>query len=354
MTNRCARDFGLSVGQLPTGPSNSLADIDDLSFGHVTLSNGAVQTGVSVIHPTQDSPFEQKCPAASHIINGFGKSIGLMQLDELGQLETPIVLTNTLSVGTAATALVRYMLQSHPAIGETTGTVNPVVMECNDGGYLNDIRGLHISEDHVGQALAQRLPSCDQGAIGAGTGMSCYGLKGGIGSASRLIRVGSHSFTLGALTLCNMGLLPDLRVDGLAVGKEIEQLEAKSAAQKAELGSIIMILATDAPLCSRQLKRLCVRAGAGLARTGTQLGSGSGDVVIAFSTNPRLPHNMGAEALTSRPSLHEDSLDVFFRATIEAVEEAILNTLFASVSTTGKHGRIRRSLADWWPRLQSS
>nr|WP_321457750.1 P1 family peptidase [uncultured Cohaesibacter sp.] len=351
MTMTCARDFGIHIGKHNAGPTNSLADVAGVSFGHITLSDGPIQTGVTVIHPTEDSIFERKCVAANHVINGFGKSIGLMQMSELGQLETPIVLTNTLSVGTASTALVRYMLDLHPEIGETTGTVNPVVMECNDGAYLNDIRGLHVTEGHVLQALAQREPALAQGAVGAGTGMSSYGLKGGIGSASRLVPVANRQFTLGAVTLCNMGRLPDLMVKGRPVGGEICAMEARLAKQDAELGSIIIILATDAPLTSRQLHRICKRATAGLARTGTQFGSGSGDIALAFSTAGRLSHDAPEDAILATSMLHEDHLDALFSATIETVEEAILNALFAAETRTGKLGRTRKALSDWWPKL---
>lgn len=347
MSNGTAADFGIRIGEMEPGPSNSMADIAGLSFGHVTLSDGAVQTGVSVIHPHAGSLFEEKCVAAAHVINGFGKSVGLMQLTELGQLETPIVLTNTLSVGTASTALVKYMLGSHPAIGDTTGTVNPLVMECNDGAYLNDIRGLHVSEAHVANALAQRLSHCHHGAIGAGTGMSAYELKGGIGSASRLVPAGPRSYRLAALTLCNMGLRRDLVVAGQPVGN---MLEARDGATE-EKGSIIIILATDAPLTARQLQRLCVRAGAGLARTGTQFGSGSGDIVLGFSTANRIPHDMPPDPVTTIAHLHENALDPFFRATIEATEEAILTAMFAAKRTEGKEGRVRESLADLWSSL---
>ncbi|WP_316858135.1 P1 family peptidase [uncultured Cohaesibacter sp.] len=350
MTQKKARDFGIQIGSLPCGPSNSLSDIDGLSFGHVTLSDGAVQTGVSVIHPVPNSPFENKCAAACHVFNGFGKSVGLMQVEELGQLETPIVLTNTLSVGTASSALVRYMLAGHEAIGETTGTVNPVVMECNDGG-LSDIRGLHISEQHVLEVLGMHEKAFEQGAIGAGTGMVCYSLKGGIGSASRQVSYGKRSFTLAAATLCNMGRLPDLLVGGRAVGAEIEALRKSSLAHEVDKGSIIMLVATDAPLSSRQLKRICVRAGTGLARTGSHFGSGSGDIALAFSTATRLPHESPDNPVMTVDVLHESAMDQLFRATVEAVEEAILNALFASRTTRGKKGRIRTSLADWWPKL---
>ena len=348
MEERRATDFGVTIGQMERGPSNSMADIEGLCFGHITHSSGPIQTGVSVIHPASDSLFQRKCVAAAHVINGFGKSVGLMQLMELGQLETPIALTNTLSVGTASTALVKYMLANHPAIGETTGTVNPLVMECNDGAYLNDIRGLHVSEDDVLKALAQTNSDCPQGALGAGTGMSAYELKGGVGSASRLVPTGPNHFTLAAYTLCNMGLLPDLVVDRRPVGQTLAQRKTLSGMDH-EKGSIIIVLATDAPLTSRQLQRLCVRASAGLARTGTHFGSG--DIVLAFSTANRIAHDLPDDPVVTTSQLHENALDPFFRATIETTEEAILNAMFAARQTPGKHERVRQSLADLWPTL---
>lgn len=347
------KDFGLSVGNLEPGPNNCLTDISGVEIGHVTLSNGKIQTGVTAILPAGGNLFEHKCVAASHVINGFGKSVGLMQVDELGQLETPIILTNTFAVGTASTALVRYMLTGNQTIGETTGSVNPLVMECNDGAYLNDIRGLHVTEQHVASALGSTSPDCrKQGAVGAGTGMSAYGLKGGIGTASRRIELGESSHLLGAFTLCNMGLLADLRIANRATGPEIERiLERDRQLSMDEKGSVIILLATDAPLSSRQLGRIARRAGAGLARTGTQFGSGSGDIVLAYSTANRIPHSCPESAVLDRRILHEDKLDMFFRAAIEATEEAILNALFNAHTVTGKHGRISHGLADFWRKL---
>lgn len=346
------RDLGVSIGTLPTGPANSIADVAGVTVGHVTLSDGAVQTGVTALRPHAGHAFRDKLPAAVHVVNGFGKSTGLMQLAELGTLETPVVLTNTLSVGTASTALVRHMLSVTPEIGATTGTVNPVVMECNDGAWLNDIRGLHVTEADVLRALHTAGPDVAEGNLGAGTGMSCYGLAGGIGTASRLVERGPRRYAVGALTLCNMGRMEDLRVDGRPVGRLVA---GRIAAEKAEhrepggreQGSIIVLLATDAPLDARQLRRLAVRGGAGIGRTGTHFGSGSGDVVLAFATAETVPHAMPADPETARRSLHEDALDPLFRAAIEATEEAILNALLAARPTAGRQGRKRRSLAEF-------
>ena len=340
------RALGLTIGELPTGPANTIADVPGVEIGHVTLSEGAVQTGVTAVRFHPGNAFRDKLPAAVHVLNGFGKSIGLVQVEELGTLETPVVLTNTLSVGTAATALVRHMLESTPEIGATTGTVNPVVMECNDGAWLNDIRGLHVREEHVAEALAAVSSDFAQGNVGAGTGMSCYGLAGGIGSASRIVRVSKRDYTLGVLTLCNMGRLADLRVDGRALGPAIgDRIAAET--EGAERGSIIVLIATDAPLDARQLRRVATRAGAGIVRTGSHLGSGSGDIALAVSTAEPIPHAPKNSKVMTRSVLHEDAIDRFFRATIEATEEAILTALLAAQPRTGKQGHTRRALGEF-------
>ena len=338
--------LGFRIGELTTGPSNTITDVPGVMVGHVTLSDGSMQTGVTAVRFHGGNAFRDKLPAAAHVLNGFGKSIGLVQLEELGTLETPVVLTNTLSVGTAATALVRHMLETTPEIGNTTGTVNPVVMECNDGAWLNDIRGLHVQESHARAALDSASPAFEQGNVGAGTGMSCYGLAGGIGSASRVVRVSKRDYTLGVLTLCNMGRLADLRVDGRSVGPAIaERIAAESA--EAEKGSIIVLIATDAPLDSRQLRRVATRAGAGIVRTGSHLGSGSGDIALAVSTAEPIPHAPKNNKVMSRNVLHEDAIDRFFRAAIEVTEEAILNALLAARPRTGRQGRTRRALGEF-------
>lgn len=338
--------LGIRIGELPSGPANSIADVPGVAVGHVTLSDGAVQTGVTAIRLHSGNPFRDKLPAAAHVLNGFGKSIGLVQIEEIGTLETPVVLTNTLSVGTAATALVREMLESTPEIGDTTGTVNPVVMECNDGAWLNDIRGLHVQESHVRAALNAAGPDFAQGNVGAGTGMSCYGLAGGIGSASRRVRVSRRDYTLGVLTLCNMGRLADLRIDGRAVGPAIAERIAATGPE-VDKGSIIVLIATDAPLDTRQLRRVATRAGAGIVRTGSHLGSGSGDIALAVSTAEPVPHAPKNTKILTRSVLHEDAIDRFFRATIEATEEAILAALLAAQPRTGRQGRARRTLSEF-------
>jgi len=341
---------GTRTGGMTAGHTNSIADVPGVGVGHVTLSHGPVQTGVTAVRLHPGHPFRDKLAAGVHVLNGFGKSIGLVQVEELGTLETPVVLTNTLSVGTAATALVRHLLETTPEIGDTTGTVNPVVMECNDGSGLNDIRGLHVGEAHVaaaleaaGQDFAQG--SFAQGNVGAGTGMMCYGLAGGIGSASRVVRISRTEFTLGVLTLCNMGRMTDLRIDGRPVGAAIAaRLKAEA---KPEQGSIIVLIATDAPLDARQLRRVATRAGAGIARTGSHLGSGSGDIALAVSIAEPIPHTPPKDRVMARHLLHEAAIDPLFRATVEATEQAILNALLAAMPRSGSKGRHLRALSEF-------
>ncbi len=248
------------------------------------MADGVVQTGVTALLPHQGDIFHEKVLAASYVINGFGKTTGLVQIDELGTLETPILFTNTLSVGTAQTALVKYMLEKNPDICETTGSVNPVVCECNDCG-LNDIRGLHVTEQHVFAALADCKADFAEGAVGAGRGMRCHGLKGGIGSASRVVELDGKPYTMGALVLSNHALFDDL----IVAGTPIHTLLNNSIPPHEDKGSIITVLATDIPLSERQLRRLCRRALVGLSRTGSYCGNGSGEIVIAFTTANRVP-----------------------------------------------------------------
>ena len=305
-----------SFGIQQKGKRNLITDVAGITVGHCTLADGDVQTGVTALLPHQGDLFHDRCPAAVHVINGFGKSAGLVQVQELGYLETPLILTNTLSVGTAFTACVRYMLARNDQIGRAESTVNPVILECNDG-YLNDIRGLHVTEDHVFAALDAADTTFALGAVGAGRGMSCYHLKGGIGSASRVFEIGGQTYTLGALAMTNFGSLIDLTIAGERIGKKLaaEPEDAK--------GSCIMVLATDAPLSSRQLSRVARRAQSGLARTGAVTEHGSGEIVLAFST--------------FRP---------IFRAAIETVEESIIRSMLEAETVTGRDGHIRLSLHD--------
>lgn len=331
------RNYGYKIGTLPTGAKNAITDVPGVTVGHTTIHNAQCHTGVTVILPAQDNLFTNKLTAASYVHNGFGKTCGLMQIQELGTIETPIALTNTLNVGLVHDALVEYTLNRCRQEGVSLRSVNPVVGECNDG-RLSNIALRPVGKDHVFAAIASASPEVQQGAVGAGAGTICYGLKGGIGTASRIMEIGGQAYTLGLLVQSNFGSTEDLLVDGRALGKELlPQLESKKIAPtKVDAGSIMMILATDLPLSSRQLGRIIRRCGVGLARTGSYLGHGSGEVMIGFTTANRIPH--AGSALLPQTMLREDLLDIPFRAAAEATEEAILNSMTAADTTTGYDG----------------
>ncbi|MDB5847831.1 MAG: aminopeptidase [Rhodoferax sp.] len=347
------------IGDLPAGPRDAITDVAGVAVGHCTLADGAVQTGVTMLLPHAGDLFMQKVPAGVAVVNGFGKSTGLVQVQELGVLESPIALTNTFAVGTVATALVRSAVVAQPEIGRRLPTVNALVFECNDG-HLNDLQAFAVTETHALEALAAAHTTFAQGAVGAGRGMSCFGLKGGIGSASRLARTPVDTFTVGALVLANFGRPAALTLAGRRIGPVLAQRLADAAAALAaapERGSIIMLIATDAPLDARQLRRIAVRAGAGLARTGSDFGHGSGDIALAFSTAYCVPQN-GAGRLQTIALLHESLLDPLFEATAQATEQAIVNALFAAESVTGRDGHRRSALTelapDWQALMQSA
>ncbi|SHJ76604.1 D-aminopeptidase [Hathewaya proteolytica DSM 3090] len=336
------RDYGINVGCMKTGKLNSITDVEGVKVGHVTIKNENIMTGVTAILPHEGNIFREKVMASSCVINGFGKTTGLVQLEELGNLETPIILTNTLSVGTCYTGLVKYMLNENEDIGKTTGTVNPIICECNDG-FLNDIRSLCVKEEHVAMAIENANTEFEEGNVGAGSGMSCYKLKGGIGTASR--KFGDHEdYTMGALVMSNTGHINDFIIDGNKKGKEI--LERINEDKMPDKGSIIIILATDAPFSERQLKRLCKRATVGLARTGSYIHNGSGDIVIGFTTANRINHYEKNEVV-KLTMYNEDKIDEAFRAVGESVEEAILNSMVTSESVVGRDGHERKSLKEF-------
>ena len=354
------RDFGVTPGRLPAGEHNAITDVPGVRVGHTTLisgdgalveGEGPVRTGVTAILPHGGNTFRDKVGAAVFTFNGFGKVMGFEQIRERGTLETPIILTSNLSVARAGDALMTYMLRRNPDIALTTGTVNCVVGECNDG-MLNDARGRHIQPEHVWAAIDNAAGGpVTEGAVGGGTGTTCYQFKGGIGTASR--RVMDGRFTVGALVQTNMGRRAELTVLGVPVGMAL----LEEYMPETPPGSIMMVVATDAPLSSRQLARLAKRATFGLARTGAISSDQSGDFVIAFSTGSRYRHTPD-EVIQSTPRFHDDgrTIDEFLLATVEAVEEAILNSLVAAATMTGRddltvhalpHDRLRELLEQY-------
>ncbi|KGW23981.1 S58 family peptidase [Burkholderia pseudomallei] len=419
-----AADAAPHVGALPAGPLRSIADVAGVTVGHATLDARGVQTGVSVVRPHAGDVYRDKVPAAAAVINGFGKSIGLVQVDELGVLETPLALTNTFGVGALAQAQIRAAIDANPQIGRAWPSVNPLVFECNDG-YLNDLHAFAVTPAHYAQALADARRAFARGAVGAGRGMSCFDLKGGIGSASRVVRAAGEAWTVGALVLANFGRLPMLTIAGVPVGRMIAERDAGGApgaaggqgadgarddvaaagargergdgphgthgthgahgahgrenagtgggaagglaprrgrdagasspgaapdAAPPEQGSIIMLVATDAPLASRQLKRVALRAAAGLARTGSVYGHGSGDIALAFSTAYTVPHD--AERVSLPALVADAALDPLFAAAADSVEQAIVDALWRATRVTGRDGHTRRALRDAAPELE--
>lgn len=338
-----AREYGLVAGGMAPGPRNAITDVPGVRVGHVTRQGPGLNTGVTAILPAPGNLFAQKLTAAVEVINGFGKSAGLMQVAELGTLETPILLTNTFGTAACVTALIRAAIAENPEIGRRTSTVNAVVGECNDGD-LSDIQALAVTEDDARAALAAAAASAAgaavaEGSVGAGTGMSCFGFKGGIGTASRRLEVAGAVRHLGVLVLANFGAAGDLV---LPDGRRPDPRRPVEA----EKGSIIVVLATDVPVDQRQLARICRRAGAGIARLGAFWGHGSGDVAIGFTTANRVAHAAEAD-LAPMQRLADSRIDDLFRAATEATQEAILNALCEAAAVTGPNGATRPLLSDW-------
>ena len=313
------RDFGITIGELPTGRLNKISDVP----------------GVTVILPCADNMFRSKLTAASFVLNGFGKTAGLIQIDELGTLETPIALTNTLNVGLVHDALVEYMVRTAKT---RLRSVNPVVCECNDGG-LNDIRHRAVTQAHVFEAIASAGADFAEGDVGGGKGMVCHGFKGGIGSASRIVKIGRQRYTLCVLAQTNHGRMADLTIAGEPVGPELAK---KLKDYESDQGSCIVVLATDLPVTDRQLKRILHRIPVGMARLGAYVGNGSGEVFVGFTTRNRVPGDVDAYPVEA---LRESHLDKAFRAAAEATEEAILKSMLCAHDVTGFDGSTKYGLS---------
>lgn len=340
-----ARDLGIVIGIYPTGPLNAITDIAGVKVGHTTLISGAgplkpgvgpIRTGVTVVIP-RDDVWHKKVPAGSFVLNGTGEMTGLAWVAESGFLEYPIALTNTLNVPRVSNGVMNWMIQQYPEIGITDDTLTPVVAECDDG-RLNDIQGRHVSEMDVAKALEGAASGpVNEGTVGAGTGMISYGFKGGIGTASRKLPDKEGGYTVGVLVNANHGRRPELVVSGIPVGRLYEASAATGpTAQPGQSeGSIIIVIATDAPLDGRQLTRLAKRASLGLARTGSTARHGSGDFMLAFSTANVIPH-YPKEPTYTFTHLADTHLNPLITATVEATEEAILNALTMATTVVGR------------------
>lgn len=331
------RELGVPFGILPTGPLNAITDVQGVQVGHFTKIEGSdIRTGVTAILPHEGNLFQEKVPAAIFVGNGFGKLAGMTQVQELGTLESPIILTNTLSVAAGIDGVVRYSLAQSG--NESVQSVNVLVGETNDG-FLNDIRGMHISSEEVIQAIeAANSGKVEEGNVGAGTGTVCFGWKGGIGTSSRKLPESLGGYTVGVLVQTNFG--GNLQIAGAPVGEKLGKYPFKDALEKLD-GSCMIVVATDAPVLERNLERMAQRAMMGLAKTGGIASNGSGDYVIAFSTAEglRIPHSIPAQSLLPAEFLGNDDMTSLFLAVIEATEEAIVNSLFAAETMEGKDGR---------------
>ena len=334
----------IKIGDLKTGINNNICDVKGVSVGHVTIKEGNTKTGITAILPHSGNLFKEKVVAGSYVFNGFGKSVGLMQIDELGNIESPILLTNTLNVGKVMDGLISYMIKSNPDIGKTTSTINSVVLECNDGS-INDIQNRVLNEEHVYQALENTSSNFQQGNVGAGTGMKCHGFKGGIGSSSRVVSVRDEEFSVGVLVNSNFGSSngKDLIIKGRRMGELIKNYNHP---QEEDKGSIIVVIATDAPLDTRQLRRLCKRAEIGIGRTGSYAGNGSGDIMVAFTTKNIITHD-SKNVCENIIRYSDDYINPLFKAVVEATEEAVLNSMLNATSETSYNGKVYKSLNEY-------
>ncbi|MEP1086507.1 P1 family peptidase [Algoriphagus sp.] len=336
------RQAGIHFGILPTGSLNAITDVPGVKVGHFTKIEGEnIRTGVTAILPHGGNIFQQKVPAAVYVGNGFGKLAGVTQVQELGNIETPIILTNTLSVAAGIEGVVRYSLEQKG--NENAQSVNAVVGETNDG-YLNDIRGMHISPEEVIQSITSaKSGRVEEGNVGAGTGTVCFGWKGGIGTASRKLPESLGGYTIGVLVQTNFG--GNLQVAGVAVGEALGKYPFRDAMEKSD-GSCMIIVATDAPVLERNLERMAKRAMMGLAKTGGIASNGSGDYVVAFSTAEglRIPYSAQSGTFENAEFIRNDDMSSLFMAVIEATEEAIINSLFAAESMEGKDGHVVEKL----------
>jgi len=344
MNGKRAEDWGIRIGRLERGPLNKITDVPGVRVGHSTIRDGRHNTGVTVILPPGDNPFRDRLVAASFVHNGFGKTAGTVQIDELGTLETPIALTNTLNVGAVSDAVAAYMIRVCEKDGIPLYSVNPVVGECNDAG-LSAIADRPVTAEHVFEAIRTASADFEEGGVGAGAGTMCYGLKGGIGSASRRIVLDGHPYTLGVLVQSNYGSTADLTICGVPAGEKIAR---RIREEECDQGSIMVILACDVPLTARQLRRVIRRCSVGIARMGSYIGHGSGEVFLGFSTANVLPRSAPSDLVTIS-CIREERIDVLFRAAGEAAEEAILNSMLAADPMTAPDGRRIRSLREFMP-----
>jgi D-aminopeptidase len=337
------RQLGFSIGRLPVGPLNAITDVRGVRVGHTTLiegegpllvGRGPVRTGVTAVVPGEDI-FNQRAVAGAFVLNGAGEVSGLTQVQEWGLLETPILLTNTMSVGKVSDAAVKWMTRHFPAIGSEEDVVIPLVGECDDS-WLNDAVGRHVRSEHVYRAIEQAgAGAVPEGSVGAGTGLVTCDFKAGIGTSSRRVPADSGDYTIGVLVQSNFGVMRSLIVDGAPVGEILEPAFASTTKRTHNAGSIICVVATDAPLLPSQITRLCKRAGLGIGRAGSFAAHGSGEIIVGFSTANKVPRR--TSGMTTRLEvLLDPACDGLYEAVVECTEEAIINALCAADSMHGQ------------------
>ena len=342
-----AREKGVWFGELPTGQKNVITDVPGVKVGHCTIIKGSgpmkpgtgpVRTGVTAVLPHGRNMFVEPVKASYCDFNGCGGLFGSLQIREFGLIDTPIVLTNTMSMAAAAEATIKWLMRSNPSVGVDDDTIIPIVSECDDS-YLNDSRGLHVREEHVFAAMDGAKDGVEEGAVGAGTGMTCYGFKGGIGTSSRVVAIEGDKYIVGSLVLSNHGDQEELRIDGVPIGANIPLPDER----RPEKGSIVMVVGTNAPLDARQLGRIAKRAILGLAVTGSASHNGSGDISIAFSTANTHSRKDNGHLITDT-ILRDNMMDQLFRATVDSVAEAIVNSLFKAETVEGRDGHTSYAL----------
>lgn len=344
-----ARQLGITIGRHQPGPHNAITDVAGVRVGHATLiqghgplvvGRGPVRTGVTAILPNAGNVYMERLHCGGFVLNGAGEFSGLTQVMEWGLLETPILLTNTLSVGTCSEALVKYMLRRYPSIGREHDVIIPLVGECDDS-WLNDIGGHHVREEHVLEALAAASGGpVAEGSVGAGTGMMTCDLKSGIGTSSRQLDPEEGAYTVGVLVQSNFGKLEELRVDGVPVGRYLARQRGDADRRPGIAGSLIGVAATDAPLLPHQLNRLAKRMALGIGRVGSHAAHGSGEILVAFSTGNKAPRHPRSRSHTYQVSVLEDhALNPLYEAIVDATEEAILNSLLAAPEMVGQSDR---------------
>jgi D-aminopeptidase len=341
-----ARELGISLGRFKPGRYNAITDVSDVLVGHSTIVRGAgqlkvgrgpVRTGVTAILPNKSNIFNERVMGGGFVLNGAGEVSGLTQVMEWGLIETPIFLTNTLSVGQVSDAAVKYMVERYPGIGDEHDVIIPLVGECDDS-WLNDIAGRHVKESHVYEAIQTASDGpVAEGSVGGGTGMICCDFKSGIGTSSRKLPEANGGYTLGVLVLANFGKMHNLRVGGLPVGEMLEERYRHMPRRQSNYGSIIAVVATDAPLQTHQLNRLAKRAALGIGRVGSYAAHGSGEIILAFSTANTIPRRT-AKMVHRVKILLDTRMDPLYEAVIEATEEAILNALCMAREMEGVNG----------------